>query len=188
MRVCLKALYVGLLLAPLAVLRLGAQGNPDAAKIQNPVPASPASIADRQADIRPILRELSRPERRRRTRQRPYAAGARPHRQRLEARIDRRRNLQHDQERRRARLQHGRIRRSAEGRGRLERRELRAIAGEKEIGREGRPTCPTRPIWLTRSYLPYFESGSGRTWNFTSLLVSPLPPSPWNGARVDTDV
>jgi len=30
----------------------------------------------------------------------------------------------------------------------------------------------------------YFETGSGRTWNFTSLLVLPLPPSAWNGARV----
>src|SRR5688572_23169244 len=30
----------------------------------------------------------------------------------------------------------------------------------------------------------HFASGSGRTWNFTSLLVVPLPPSTWNGARV----
>ena len=30
----------------------------------------------------------------------------------------------------------------------------------------------------------YFESGSGRIWTFTSLLVFPLPPSAWNGARV----
>ena len=30
----------------------------------------------------------------------------------------------------------------------------------------------------------YLESGSGLTWNFTSLLVFPLPPSAWNGARV----
>jgi len=30
----------------------------------------------------------------------------------------------------------------------------------------------------------YFETGVGLTWNFTSLLVSPFPPSPWNGARV----
>jgi mono/diheme cytochrome c family protein len=41
----LKTLYVGPLLATLVVLRLGAQGNPDAAKVQNPVPTSPASIA-----------------------------------------------------------------------------------------------------------------------------------------------
>src|SRR5687768_7754032 len=31
---------------------------------------------------------------------------------------------------------------------------------------------------------PHFASGSGRTWNFTSLLIVPLPPSTWNGARV----
>jgi len=41
----LKTLQVGPLLATLVVLRVGAQGNPDAAKIQNPVQASPASIA-----------------------------------------------------------------------------------------------------------------------------------------------
>jgi len=32
----------------------------------------------------------------------------------------------------------------------------------------------------------YFASGSGRSWNFTTLLVVPLPPSMWNGARVLT--
>ena len=31
----------------------------------------------------------------------------------------------------------------------------------------------------------YFDSGSGRIWKFTSLLVFPLPPSAWNGARVE---
>jgi len=41
-----KALFVGLLLSPLAGLCLAAaQGNPEAAKIQNPVPSSPESIA-----------------------------------------------------------------------------------------------------------------------------------------------
>jgi len=45
MRVCLKTLGVGVLFAALTALRLGAQGNPEAAKIQNPVAASPASIA-----------------------------------------------------------------------------------------------------------------------------------------------
>jgi cbb3-type cytochrome c oxidase subunit III len=43
-----KALFVGLLLllAPVAGLRTAAaQGNPDAAKIQNPVPSSPESVA-----------------------------------------------------------------------------------------------------------------------------------------------
>ena len=31
-------------------------------------------------------------------------------------------------------------------------------------------------------------SGFGRIWNFTSLLVVPLPPSIWNGARVEIGV
>src|SRR5436190_19869089 len=30
----------------------------------------------------------------------------------------------------------------------------------------------------------YLESGSGRSWNFTTLLVVPLPPSRWKGALV----
>ena len=40
-----KTLFAGLLLAPLAGLPLAAQGNPDAAKTQNPVPSSPESLA-----------------------------------------------------------------------------------------------------------------------------------------------
>ena len=40
-----KTLFVGLLLASPAGLHITAQGNPDAAKIQNPVPSSPESIA-----------------------------------------------------------------------------------------------------------------------------------------------
>jgi len=40
-----KALCVGFVLAPVAGLRVSAQGNADAAKIQNPVPSSPESIA-----------------------------------------------------------------------------------------------------------------------------------------------
>jgi hypothetical protein len=35
---------------------------------------------------------------------------------------------------------------------------------------------------LTRNY---FASGSGRTWNFITLLVVPLPVSMWNGVLVD---
>src|SRR5467141_2007916 len=30
----------------------------------------------------------------------------------------------------------------------------------------------------------YFASGLGRTWSLITLLVFPLPPSTWNGARV----
>ena len=39
---------------------------------------------------------------------------------------------------------------------------------------------------MTSDTSPYFASGSGRSWNFTTLLVVPLPPSMWNGARVLT--
>mgnify|MGYP001463881140 CR=1 FL=1 len=54
MRVFLsKALCIGLLLAPLAALGLAAQGNPDAAKVQNPVQSSPSSVAaGKQAFVR----------------------------------------------------------------------------------------------------------------------------------------
>ena len=31
----------------------------------------------------------------------------------------------------------------------------------------------------------YFASGSGRIWNFITLLVVPLPVSMWNGVLVD---
>src|SRR2546427_11793044 len=40
-------------------------------------------------------------------------------------------------------------------------------------------TCSTR-LFLQS----YFASGLGRTWSLITLLVFPLPPSPWNGARV----
>jgi cytochrome c oxidase cbb3-type subunit 3 len=40
-----RGLLVGLLLAPLADMRLRAQGNPQAAKVQNPVASTPQSIA-----------------------------------------------------------------------------------------------------------------------------------------------
>ena len=33
---------------------------------------------------------------------------------------------------------------------------------------------------------PHLASGSGRSWNFITLLVVPFPPSMWNGARVLT--
>ena len=53
-----------------------------------------------------------------------------------------------------------------------------ARIGEKmKAGRAGSP-----PAWP--AVPAYFDSGSGLTWNFTSLLVLPLPPSAWNGARV----
>jgi hypothetical protein len=38
------------------------------------------------------------------------------------------------------------------------------------------------------SGLVYFDNGPGRIWNFTSLGVVPLPPSMWNGARVEIGV
>lgn len=39
-----------------------------------------------------------------------------------------------------------------------------------------------------RSHIRYSASGSGRIWNFTSLLVVLLLPSMWNGARVEITV
>jgi len=42
----LKALAVGLVIAGVAGVRPAAQGDPDAAKLQNPVTASPESLAD----------------------------------------------------------------------------------------------------------------------------------------------
>ena len=36
-----------------------------------------------------------------------------------------------------------------------------------------------------RNSRDHFASGSGLTWNFSSLLGTPLPPSMWNGARVE---
>ena len=54
-----------------------------------------------------------------------------------------------------------------------------------------RDTLTDTDIWNVVNYLRsmehrplYLASGSGRTWNFTSLLVVPFPPSAWNGARV----
>jgi mono/diheme cytochrome c family protein len=53
MRVRLMTVGSGLLCSALAVFPLRAQGNPDAAKIQNPVASSPASIAaGKQAFVR----------------------------------------------------------------------------------------------------------------------------------------
>src|SRR3977135_2820466 len=99
----------------------------------------------------------------------------------MEARIDRRRDLQLDQERRRARVQHGRVWRSVEGRGHLEGRELRAVSGEKQVeagdfwgkkvetgdwGLEKPSPQPPAPSPLQN----YFDSEVGPIWNFTSLL------------------
>src|SRR6185369_11189760 len=42
----------------------------------------------------------------------------------------------------------------------------------------------SRLRFADRAYNSYFDSGSGRTWNFTILLVFPFPPSAWNGVRV----
>src|SRR5439155_18607364 len=81
------------------------------------------------------------------------------------ARLDRRRDLRQHQERRRPGLQHGALQRHPQGRRDLERRELCEIDGEE----------------ITRRH---FANGCVLAWNLTSLLVVPLPPSMWNGARV----
>ena len=54
------------------------------------------------------------------------------------------------------------------------------------------PSSPTPSPQTTKALgigswklgVDYFERGSGRIWNRISLLVVPLPPSKWNGARV----
>src|SRR5882672_5427017 len=87
----------------------------------------------------------------------------------MEARLDRRRDLFRDQERRAARAEHDPVRRSDQGHRDLERRQLHQVVGEEELS----------------VVANHFDNGSGRTWNLTSLLVVPLPPSMWNGARVE---
>ncbi len=44
----------------------------------------------------------------------------------------------------------------------------------------GRRRPPRRPAWTAnrRSSDSYLASGSGRSWNFSTLLVDPFPPSP----------
>jgi hypothetical protein len=42
-----------------------------------------------------------------------------------------------------------------------------------------------RPLWFKKRS-SYRASGSGRSWKCRTLLVVPLPPSMWNGARVLT--
>src|SRR4051794_4730593 len=108
----------------------------------------------------------------------------------MEARIERRRDLHLHQGRRAAGVQHGRLEGSVEGRRDLERGELREVAGEEIdlVGRVGlvrqvgtQPALPARES-------AYFDSGVGLIWNFASWLVAPFPPSPWNGARVESEV
>ncbi len=61
---------------------------------------------------------------------------------------------------------------------------VRSIARKKQKkGRDSHPALLAFPPEPT-----YLDSGSGRTWNFTSLGVFPLPPSMWNGARVEIGV
>ena len=55
--------------------------------------------------------------------------------------------------------------------------------GRSKKGRDSHPALLAFPPEPT-----YLESGSGRTWNFTSFGVFPLPPSMWNGARVEIGV
>jgi|GEM_PF-2049011 len=76
------------------------------------------------------------------------------------------------QERRAAGFQYGPIQGSAERRRDLESRKLHPVHRQKEIT-------------AREKLIDHFASGSGLTWNFNSLLVTPLPPSMWKGARVD---
>src|SRR5215204_3193498 len=129
------------------------------------------------------MRAVPRHQRRRRPWQRPDSGGAEPRGRYVGPRLERRRNLRQHQERRAAGLQHGAVEGSVEGQRHVERRQLHPFDREKEVkikkgGTEIPPFLPFPP------FRPYFDVGSGRTWNFTSLLVLPLPPSAWNGARV----
>ena len=45
-------------------------------------------------------------------------------------------------------------------------------------------TVRTARRWSLSARVVYFASGSGRSWNCTTLLGVPLPVSVWNGARV----
>ena len=67
------------------------------------------------------------------------------------------------------------------------------VPGGVEPGVLGRPKRIERPgpgifrIGSQKGCLRgYFASGSGRTWNLTTLLVVPRPVSMWNGVRVLT--
>ena len=48
------------------------------------------------------------------------------------------------------------------------------------------PPLTVSAIAKSATRAPHLASGSGRSWNFTTLLDVPLPPSMWNGARVLT--
>ena len=84
----------------------------------------------------------------------------------------------------------------------MERGELREVDRQEEI-KTPKPQFPTPKSpwelevgsWEFASFVSsspqdpnYLASGFGRIWNFTSLLVVPLPPSTWNGARVEYGV
>src|SRR5581483_3891274 len=47
------------------------------------------------------------------------------------------------------------------------------------------PKMAARIFYLSADVCCQSASGSGRIWNLTSLLVVPLPPSMWKGARVE---
>src|SRR5262245_26082033 len=73
-------------------------------------------------------------------------------------------------------------------RGRLCRRyrtyDERTAADQTEADDRRSYNSKTEPRTELDHVSRYLASGSGLIWNFTSLLVSPFPPSEWNGARV----
>jgi mono/diheme cytochrome c family protein len=77
-----------------------AQGNPEAAKMQNPTPASAESIGAGQQLYRRYCASCHGSNAEGRGGQRPHSGRARPHRQGVEARLERRRDLRRHQERR----------------------------------------------------------------------------------------
>src|SRR6267378_1913450 len=98
--------------------------------------------------------------------------------------FDRRRDLRRDQERGAAGAEHGSVERYAEGPGHLECRELREIDRQEEVDTKNQIPNPKSQrrswnlgfgIWDLGFSAGYLASGFGRIWNFTSLLVFPLP-------------
>ena len=57
-------------------------------------------------------------------------------------------------------------------------------SGRKPHIARGRRAFVRTPPSHSLAAIAYSASGSGRIWNFTTLLIVPLPVSLWNGARV----
>src|SRR6266480_2263296 len=72
------------------------------------------------------------------------------------------------------------------GRGRRRRRPQPAAGSRGRSSRGARQELSSIHDRAPDDVRRYRESGSGRSWNLSTLLVVPFPPSMWNGARVLT--